>query len=820
VALPPEAPNLATIAFNVHPYLSSGERIVADQTWLKHTEQALLVGSGLGTVAAIAAQNVALASAPLTVMAAVGLLNRRQTERQLTEAQEKLARQQRQASHRLTSLSKQVTALPSPEALTNFQRSVLDRNNRTFLRMSEEIKSIRHHVDDRMQALHPPDLSQIHQDIAQLQDQYALTHTETQNLTSYVQRLATVPRIEGAEAKLSQVRTNLMQTRVTLEALRSETRNAIASLQDNMAQLERRAQEATQPIEAHDLRAEVAEMVKTVAHLVPQAEFSNLVNHVKDLTRQQADLERALTKIPVGSVNGMPSDAMAKAEHTLAELERLSQVVRRLQHQVSRQETAGHSREQVQQVVSQYLGQMKAQLAQLEGITQTLADRQRQLANQWATTSAEAGGDPAARQGLTQLAKRLHHTESAVKALKQRSLEAEPHTTPESPWILDFPIPLGSGAGSGVPTPHSASRQALEQALEQAQRRLLIVWPWASQITLDDDLLKRFTRLLDRGGQLELGWCHKGETQEGRLVWRISQRWNTDGGHLAALKAALNQLLPLREHYPDRFKFKIMGSAESYLVCDSGPGALPEATYAIVSLKALPTHAVSIPGVEAKLKTPNPQVVNALVQRFQDPAIAPQDKDAFFNRGTTRHDLRDQPGAISDYSRVLALQPDHAVALNNRGAARLEMNLADEAELDFAEAINHNPRLFAAYGNRGWLRLEQRRYPAAVQDFTRAIELKPNLPMAYVYRGSALQKLGDLKGAVRDYSDAIACGDPIALPYCYRSAAYESQGDAQRAIADLERASVHLEAQGDYQALSSVQRTLQRLQNRTLQAKH
>jgi tetratricopeptide (TPR) repeat protein len=148
------------------------------------------------------------------------------------------------------------------------------------------------------------------------------------------------------------------------------------------------------------------------------------------------------------------------------------------------------------------------------------------------------------------------------------------------------------------------------------------------------------------------------------------------------------------------------------------------------------------------------------------------------------------------------------------------MNLADEAELDFAEAINHNPRLFAAYGNRGWLRLEQRRYPAAVQDFTRAIELKPNLPMAYVYRGSALQKLGDLKGAVRDYSDAIACGDPIALPYCYRSAAYESQGDAQRAIADLERASVHLEAQGDYQALSSVQRTLQRLQNRTLQAKH
>ena len=815
VVLPPEAPNLATISFNVHPYLSSGERIVADQTWLKHTEQALLVGSGLGTVAAIAAQNVALASAPLTVMAAVGLINRRQTERQLAEAQEKLARQQRQASHRLTSLSKQVTALPSPEALTNFQRSVLDRNNRTFLRMSEDIKGIRQHVDDQVKVLHPPDLSQIHQDIAQLQDQYAHAYTTTQNLTSYVQRLATIPRIEGAEAKLSQVRTNLMQTRVTLEALRSETRNAIANLQDNIAQLDRRSQEATYPTEPEELRTELAEMVKTVANLVPQAEFSNLANHVKDLTRQQADLERALTKIPVGSVNGMPSEAMAKTDQALAELDRLSQVVHRLQQQVSRQETAGHTREQVQQVVSQYLGQMKAQLAQLEGVTQTLADRQRQLANQWAETSPEAGGDPAARQGLTQLAKRLHHSESAIKALKQHSAEAAPRAATASPWILDFPVPLGAG----TPTPRAASRQALEQALEQAQRRLLIVWPWASQITLDDDLLKRFTRLLDRGGHLELGWCHKGDAQEGRLVWRISQRWNTDGGHLATLKAALNQLLPLREHYPDRFKFKIMGSAESYLVCDSGSDGVSEATYAIVSLKALPTHAIPIPGVEAKLKTPNPQVVNALIQRFQDPAIAPNDQDAFFNRGTTRHDLRDQPGAISDYSRVLALQPDHAVALNNRGAARLEMNLADEAELDFTEALNHDPRLFAAYCNRGWLRLEQRRYPAAVQDFARAIELKPHLPMAYVYRGSALQKLGDLKGAVRDYSDAIACGDPIALPYCYRSAAYESQGDAERAIADLERASVHLEAQGDRQALSSVQRTLQRLQNRTLQIK-
>lgn len=272
---------------------------MAEQSWLKHTERALIVGSGVGTVASIAVQNVALASAPLTVLAAVGLLNRSRVERQLEEAQEKLARQQRLASHRLTNLSKQVTALPSPEALTNFQRSVLDRNNRTFLRLSQDIKGIRGYVEGQMEALHPPDLSQIHQDIAQLQDQYASASNTVQNLTTYVQRLATIPRIEGAEAKLSQVRTNLMQTRVTLEALRSETRNAIANLQDTLAQVDRRSQELPRSAEPEQMRAELAELMKTMANLVPQAEFTNLANHVKELTRQQSDLERALQKFPL-----------------------------------------------------------------------------------------------------------------------------------------------------------------------------------------------------------------------------------------------------------------------------------------------------------------------------------------------------------------------------------------------------------------------------------------------------------------------------------------------------------------------------------------
>ncbi|MBD2109213.1 tetratricopeptide repeat protein [Nodosilinea sp. FACHB-13] len=777
---------------------------MADNHWLTRAERALVVGSGVGAVASIAAQNIALASAPLTVLAAVGLLNRTRVEQQLEEAQEKLARQHRQTGHRLTNLTKQVTAMPSPEALTNFQRAVMDRNNHSFIRFAKQINGLKAHVDQRLEALPVPDLADINQQITQLQEQSAAAQVSFENLNTYIQRLATAPRVEAAENKLSQVKTDLMQTRVSLENLRSETRILVTNLQDALGQIDRRWQEFPQTNAPGQYRAGMGEVVKAMAALVPQSEFSRLVDHVKELTRQQTRLEQALTKIPVGTVNGLPATPPSTAE-----LERLTAEVQHLQQQVSRQETAGHTQEQVQQVVSQYLGQVKAQVAQLEGVTRSLSERQQQFTSQLVT----APDDTANRKALMQLARRVQQTETELKTSRQEPVAiAKPLPLPQPDWIIDFPV------ANAVEPQAMASRQALETALKTATRRVLLVWPWASYVTIDDGLLEQFRQLLDRGGQLEIGWCHRGDQHDGRLAWRISQRWGTESSQLQLLKASLNQLLPLRENYPERFKFRIMGTAESYLVCDSGSSAPSDAmgnTYAVVSLKALPTQSAAIPDLDAKLRTAEPAVVQALMQRFHDPAIPPGDTVAFFNRGTTRHDLRDQPGAISDYSQVINLQPDHAIALNNRGVAQLELNQVEAAEADLSEAILQNGKLFAPHCNRGWLRLEQRRYAAAIADFTQAVTLKPHLPMAYVYRGSALHKLGDFKGAVRDYSDAIACGDPIALPYCYRSAAYQSQGDQARAIADLERASAYLEAQGDRQGLSSVQRTLSRLQSMT-----
>ncbi|MBE9141195.1 hypothetical protein IQ254_29015, partial [Nodosilinea sp. LEGE 07088] len=379
---------------------------MADNHWLTRAERALIVGSGVSAVASVATQNIALASAPLTVLAAVGLLNRSRVEQQLEDAQEKLARQHRQTGHRLTNLTKQVTAMPSPEALTNFQRAVMERNNHSFMRFSKQIKGLKAHVDGQLGAMQPPDLSGLHRQIDHLQVQHSDTQTALQNVTAYMQRLATTPRVETAEAKLSQVKTDLMQTRVSLENLRAETRILVTNLQDTVGQLDRRWLELSQTSTPAQLRTELGDVMKALNNLVPQSEFRQLVDHVKALNRQQTNLEQALTKIPVGTISGLPT---APSQSSIANLEKLTAQIQQLQRQMSRQETAGHTQEQVQQVVSQYLGQIKAQVAQLEGVTRSLSERQQQLTSQWSDGSSD---EAVSRTALIQLAQRVQQTET------------------------------------------------------------------------------------------------------------------------------------------------------------------------------------------------------------------------------------------------------------------------------------------------------------------------------------------------------------------------------------------------------------------------
>lgn len=768
-----------------------------ERYWLKLVEYSAVAGSGAGVLTSVATQNALFAAAPLTAAVALGLLNRSRLEQRLGRSQELLVRQDRLLAQRLIAVAKQVTALPSPEALTTFQRSVMDRSDRSFFRFSGELQELRKQVDQRLTSLEMPDLSQINQDICQLQDQYVYLTSSLENLNAYIQRLSTLPRVEAAETQISTLKTEVMQMRVTLETLGSETKNTVSHLQDTIHHFDRRLRQLPVMLDPQHLKEEVQQLIKAVTALVPRHEFDTLVMRLQELSQQQQSLQHSLK-----GLSGSPGPAAALAAPVATEagvlleakVAQLAAALAQLQHRPPAQLPAQEA--QVQPLAADFTEAWQAKLKQLETLSSQLQTQQQDLSQQ--IEQLALGGTPPLQDLLNQLSSRLSWTEEQLQSLGSQIDPTSPLAAADpakSQWIVDFPGMAASG--------RSASRRALEAALDWTHQRLVLVWPWSSDLAIDDALVYRFRQVLARQCQLEIGWCHRGNRQEGRLVRAIGLRWGTEPDQLKTLKAALNRLMPLRQSYPDRFRFKILGTDESFLVCDR--------TLAILGLQALPAQSSVIPDLELKLQTTDPAVIQTLLDRFENPEIAATDSAAFFNRGTTRYDLRDQPGAIADYSQVLALEPTNAVAYNNRGVALADLGQIEDAEEDFSQAIIYQGDLFPAYCNRGWLRLEKNRYQAAVSDFSKAIELAPHSPIPYLYRGSAIQKLGDLAGAIQDYDRAVEWGDETALPYFFRSAALDKQGDRRQAIADLEKAQQQLEAQGDVQILPTVQRTLSQL---------
>lgn len=748
-------------------------------------EYSLLVGSGAGAIASIAAQNVFYASAPLTLLAAVGLLNRRRLERQLQTAEAKLTQRSNHLAKRIHYLGKQVSALPSPEALTNFQRSVVNRTDRAFIRFSKELSGMQRQIDRRFESLQIPDLEPLQKDVAQLQQQSRSTTASLNTLGEHVHRLSSQPRLEVAEAQISQLRTEFMQMRVTLETLSNETRTTSAQMQDSIHHFERQLRQLPSVLDPRMLKEEVQQLMRAVADLVPRRDLNNLVNRLQELHQRQMSLQQAM--------NGLKAASQSNALSLAAATPNLREDWERLEVLLTPSaDPATLPAQQAQSLMLHTLQQFRQQIAALDSVVQTLSQQQQQLT--WrleASTQTQAMTRSLDPQQLDRL------SPEQLTALQPEAFPGSDSL--KTDWIVDFP----AGPDRSGPT---ASRQALEQALDQTQERCLLVWPWAANCALDEALVSRFQQILERGCQLEIGWRHRGDASQGQLLRGINQRWSTDSTHLHVLKAALNKLLPLQQKYPDRFRFKILGTDEAFLVCDRAQ--------AILSLQNLNVQNTVYPKLELKLRVHDTAVIEALAHRFEEPDLAPEDVTAYFNRGTTRYDLRDHPGAISDFTEVLRLDPGHAVALNNRGVAYVDLGRHADAEADFTQAIALDPKLFSAYCNRGWLRLDQNRYPSAIEDFSRAIELQPRSPIAYVYRGSALQKLGDIPGAIADYNRAVACEHPGATPYFYRSSAHQQSGETQRAIADLELARQHLQSGNDQYTLATVERTLKRLRQK------
>lgn len=790
------------------------------------------MGLGLGSVVSFASSQFFYSSAPLSLLILLNLANRNRMEQVAEQNTNKsLEDIDQRVSRNLELLQQQIQTLPTPEAIGSLRKSMLVKNRELAERLAGEIRTLQEGVQSVLQVIEQLNLGTVREDLDSLRDQYSNLNDGVVNLTAQFQQLSAAGRFKDLERAIAQLQSDSKRLQGNLQSLADQTKPTLTSLQDQINHLNRQFQKLPPPFDSTALKQEVTELVRVVADLVPKREWSTLVTELHSLQKQQesqSEAEEALrrklqeisqqlqtrpTKSSLTSLQNQinhlnrqfqklppPFDPTSLKREVAKLLKVVADMVPKrdfggLVAQVKALQQQQEFQTRVEQTLRAELQALNEQLQNLMVDTESVGARSNTaIAAPPAQQEFQARLEAMLQQEMAQITEQLSSLpidgsefQAQVEAvLRQELLEVnrQLQSYPEGPhyeFVLDLKA-LTEEGGSGISGQDELhnSRSILEQALEQSQERLIVILPWSSQVSLDDELMERMEAFLQKNRRLDLGWCHQADRTQERLLKPIHQRWQLHSDVQDDLQTTLQKLLHLKRTYPQVLQFKILGTRENFLVSDR--------QYAVLGLEEAIVGATNLPEVELKLRTTDEEAIQQFIQRFDNPVLRPNDAAAHWNRAYTRFDLGDRQGALEDCDQILSITPDDTFALNFRGIIRYDMGDRQNAIADFNQSLQINPQQTAAYCNRGYIRSELGDQLGAIADYSAALRIDEQSAVTYFLRGMACQKFGELEGAIADYTEALRLTPDSAILYYYRGLARPKKGDYEGAVADLNKA--------------------------------
>lgn len=149
--------------------------------------------------------------------------------------------------------------------------------------------------------------------------------------------------------------------------------------------------------------------------------------------------------------------------------------------------------------------------------------------------------------------------------------------------------------------------------------------------------------------------------------------------------------------------------------------------------------------------------------------------------------LDDLAGALKDVEAVIKMAPKLDAAYLYRGLIRKELGDCSGAIKDFDRYLKNNKDDIAYY-NRGACKHLQEKYMQACMDYNKAIELNPKNVFYYSGRGEARGLMEAFDGAIEDFNAAIALEPNNCNLYIYRGLAKKYNGDREGAALDYRTA--------------------------------
>lgn len=780
--------------------------------WLNVTEYLMLAGAGVGSVATAFSQQFLFAAAPLSALFVLNLLNHRRLEQTTHETTDlAVSRLDHKVSNAIAALQQQVQALPSPLHLATLRKDLQSRNQQAFQELAQNIQQLQQQTNN-------PEWRFIPQELSQLQEQYALLADTLSGMRSDLDQLTPATKLENFEAELTSLKTELAQLSSSLNATTQEAKASnIRGLQDQITHLNRRLNNLPAPFDSNSLRQQVESLIKVMGDMANRRDLSRLEAQLEKLVQQNEDIEQTVTPLKVvTNIMRKQVDTVTTRLNVFEEmlnpaslvdisskssvLEALKVTVNDLEQKINGLPEAfdwANLRSELQELVTDNVEPLQHQLEAVQQQAYDL-DQQHKTLRDWVQRLPELLNTSALQHEVKYLSTRVEWAESSLAEIQAReewgkasAYELVFDVAPQPPHAIDelasddrpSPAMLAS-----VTLPTGGSRAVLERSLAETQGRLIVVYPFPSATVLDSEMLEKFRQFLDRKGCLDIGWGHL-EQSDQPVPRSIDRRRTITPTSNAFLYNILNQLTELKKHYPDQFRFKVLGTDEYFLVCDR--------SYAVLGTDSLSMTSVAFPEAAMALRTTEKHIIQALVERFDNPTLAPDDVLAYFNRAATRYDLGDHQGAITDYTEVLTIDPENDVAFNNRGLVRYDLSDKQGAIADFSEAISYNPQNYLAYSNRGYVRSELGDKLGAIEDYTFAIQLNPDHATAYFYRGLARTRMQNKLGAIEDYTEVLRLNPQDASAYFYRGLASAKIGQRMEAVRDLRQAAQLFANQGD-----------------------
>jgi tetratricopeptide (TPR) repeat protein len=751
--------------------------------WLNLAEYVSLVGLGVGSIASFLSTlsvQVLYTSAPLSFLVLLNLANRRRLE-QLSEQQTDIAFSalDRRLTQRLQIVQEQMLALPTVEAMSSMRRSMMTKNQEVFEKLSNNITNLQQELHPRLTALEEQNLGLIRPEIRQIREQYGHLFDSFAQISAQVQRLSGLHRVEELDEAFSRLQSEVTQLHHHLQDLSAQTKPNLVSMQNQINYINRQLQKLPPPIDASSLKQEVGELIRVVADLVPRRDLVPLVGRISEIQRQQETLQYS-----IGAIESVAIDFKQQLSQFPTDLANLTSTEQNRSSLTYESVKTTSTYLEVQTLVAAYLEHLRSHLTGLQEQTQTLAQQQQQIRNQ-VNQLPQTLDVVALQRQMQDLTNGMVASDQALQTQIREVLKREFREmndrlqsialAPQYEFIVDVESVSSHGNRPNLDN-SPGSRAVLEAALEQTQERLILIYPWSNQCPLDHALMQRLETFLRRNKQLDLGWCHQADPNADRLLSPIDRGWAMPK---STLQNTLNQLLLLKRRYPDRFRFKVLGTAENFLVSDH--------SFAVLGIHGTLTTNTVLEEMQLKLRTNDSNIVEQLIQRFEHPVLDPGNRAAYWNRAVTRDDLGDKAGAIADYTQILTLDPGHAAIYNYRGRARYDLGDRAGAIADFDKSIQLNPNQVAAFCNRGFMRAEAEDFLGAIAHYNQAIQHRPEA-IVYFYRGLAYQKLENYQAAGMDYSAAIRLEPTAAVAHYYRGIICQKLERHAEAIADLETA--------------------------------